>query len=154
MIPMLVVREDIRQYPILDDSSLAPLMHDVWIECTACDRFFPYYVFDRSSNLVFIPLSICKLLSRIGDNLDSLLPSSGVRDGGIQLCSQHLWFSSNDLEYYENGGFGRPLESPFAYEIACHGLLLNCHFMQVSIGFFYKGIFQGVFLQRSCTNEL
>ena len=132
MIPMIVVRTDVLQYPRLDDASLAPLLHDVWIECRACSRFFPHYATDRASNLVFVRPHICAQLVAVGDALDDLLPASGVRDGGIRLCERHLWFSSNDLEYYETGGFGRELESPFAYEIACHGLLLNRHFMQVS----------------------
>ena len=131
MIPMILIRTDVLQYPSLDEASLAPLLHDVWIECTACSRFFPHYATDRASNLVFVRPHICAQLVAVGEALDDLLPASGVRDGGIRLCERHLWFSSNDLEYYETGGFGRELESPFAYEIACHGLLLNRHFMQV-----------------------
>lgn len=55
------------------------------------------------------------------------------RDGGIVTCDRHLWFSSNDLEYYETVLCnGRCLTSSFVYEISCHGLLLNCNFMHVT----------------------
>lgn len=129
MIPMIIEREDRSVWPRIEVASVAPLMHDVWIRCESCDRYFPRFVRDRASNVVQIPTREAYELEMLNDRLKAFVEPD--RDGGIRYCEHHLWFSSNDLEYYETVvRAGRQLDRPFVYEIACHGLLLNCHFLK------------------------
>lgn len=136
MMPMVMQSDTRPLYPRIDcESSVAPLLHDVWVECRVCGRYFPHHLDDRCSNVVRLPEELVTRHIR-RDTMDGYrlveednLLVDLVDDGGLVRCSRHLWFSSNDLEYYETYVSASRLSEPFVYEIACHGLLLNCNFM-------------------------
>lgn len=136
MMPMAMQSDACPLYPRVDgESSVSPLLHDVWVGCDACGRYFPHYLDDRCSNVVKLPDDL--VLRHVRRNVEDgyrlveeeALLVDLVEDGGLARCSRHLWFSSNDLEYYETYVSPGKLSEPFVYEIACHGLLLNCNFM-------------------------
>lgn len=131
MIPMILDRGDRSLYPRITGDTVLPLLNDCWRYCDDCSRYYPLHSHDRASNLAVLPVPIARQFDRLGGALSDLRVRR--RDGGIVSCDQHVWFSSNDLEYYETVVCGgRCLDPPFVYEISCHGLLLNCNFMHAT----------------------
>lgn len=127
MIPMTIVST--RSHPRIHPNSVLPLANDVWTFCDSCSQYFPFYAHDRASNVVSIDPLISRMLVMLRGKLDDVF--SDTRDGGIPICERHVWFSSNDLEYYESELHSK-IGPPFVYEFACHGLLLNSTFMHAT----------------------
>lgn len=146
VVPMTLILDDERHRQI-NPSNPNALRYDLWQFCDPCRRYYPLNSLDRSSNLFYVDAPTARILRAFNTTYHARHFGFLSADGGIEHCSSHTWFSSNDMQYYEMMlsrqtfstlndrslvDYQTYLANPRFYEIACHGLFLNSKFVDAT----------------------
>jgi hypothetical protein len=135
MIPMCLSMDGGRVQPSLSSSQSSAVSTIAsttsattsWLWCDKCTFYFPQRLHGNTSAIFHLNYDLAFTYNRYLDEKEARVAAGecdDIVDGMFRECDQHVWFSPNDLRYYEkylsNNGM-QQLGNPHYYEIACHG---------------------------------